>query len=209
MTATWNDVIGYVPPASAGPGPGSLTVQYHFHLSGSFDIGNQPGQIVSGQQLAITFGDLAGSYVQVQTSVNSQGTLGVGTSIYNHGSSSQANFDSLSVTNGGSLTADITITTILDRSTLNGVAGYFTPFEAYLDIGAQVEDGNAGFGLDPGSFGFDGLTFLDGSTPESHGYTFLSASGMESPNAVPEPASWVTMALGAGLLIYAGRKRGR
>jgi hypothetical protein len=203
VTATWNDIIGYVPPASVGLGAASLTVQYHFYLSGSFSIGNEPGQTVSGQQLGITFGDGDSSYVQIQTSVDSQNTLDVSTSIYN-GQSSQARFDSLSVNNGGSLTAAITITQTLERSTLNGVAGYFAPFEGYLNVSALVEDGFAAFGGDPGSFGFDSVTFLDGTTPESHGYTFLSASGMESPNAVPEPASWVTMALGVvGLSIFA------
>jgi hypothetical protein len=56
---------------------------------------------------------------------------------------------------------------------------------------------------------------IDGTTPESHGYTVSFASGMPSPNiaAVPEPSSFVLrvgslLALGCGRFVSPKRRGG-
>jgi hypothetical protein len=63
-----------------------------------------------------------------------------------------------------------------------------------------------------------GVFLLDGTTPESHGWSVTFGSGTPSPNlssAVPEPSSLVLLALGASCALCAGtlsrrsRKSGR
>jgi hypothetical protein len=56
---------------------------------------------------------------------------------------------------------------------------------------------------------FEGIYFSDGSTPESHGFEVILASGLPSPNLIlPEPSSFVLAAIGLiGLVVWKRRKR--
>jgi hypothetical protein len=73
---------------------------------------------------------------------------------------------------------------------------YSTSVRASLILGASTSIGQ--FSLDVfDTMKFESITFSDGTTPESHGFDIVLASGMASPNAtatanaavVPEPSS--------------------
>ena len=49
-----------------------------------------------------------------------------------------------------------------------------------------------------------GITFADGSTPDSHGYEIVDVTGIPSPNVavgVPEPPTLPIAAIGAALIV--------
>jgi hypothetical protein len=86
------------------------------------------------------------------------------------------------------------------------VGGYIYELEDTLT--AVANDGIAEINSDH-SMDLISLTYANGTTPESQGFTVVTASGMPSPDvaSVPEPSSIVLLALGiAGLAAHTGTR---
>ncbi len=81
-----------------------------------------------------------------------------------------------------------------------------------ITTSASWGHGVADFG---NSLSFDSITFLDGSTPESHGFDIVFASGIQSPNLVnnpppdpiPEPSTMFLFGTGIAVLVGVSRSK--
>ncbi len=103
---------------------------------------------------------------------------------YANGVVDYSGWDDLTFTDGN-FNGDLTIT-------LNYIPkyhGYQYALEYLLETSAYIGTASV---LSDNSFHLVGLTLADGATPESHGITITSASGISSPNlGVPEPSSLI------------------
>ncbi len=118
------------------------------------------------------------------------------------------NWDSITVDGNGNFVGYATLRVGYDSSAV----GYFYALETTLDASARGGASSYIAGLH--SVHLVGITYADGTTPESHGYQIVDATGFPSPNvalAVPEPSTLRLAGMGLAFLapyFVAHRRRG-
>lgn len=82
--------------------------------------------------------------------------------------------------------------------------GLSDPFQVGLKEAALISPSTGNYyfaGLDYGvSLSLTSMTLADGKTPESEGYSVSFASGLQSPNPVPEPGVFAILVVGLGVV---------
>ena len=84
-------------------------------------------------------------------------------------------------------------------------SGISDPFSLGLKVDAATDFGMHGYaalsGLDGVTLSMTSLSLADGNTPESEGYSVAFASGLVSPDPVPEPTTIAVLAAGFGAIV--------
>jgi len=204
--STWDDIIS-LRPRTAGIATTHPTLYLKVAVSASINLGVAAG---AGNDSYSNEGTLnlkeniwnynTGSVVRNVYYDNLLDSHYRGTA-YQNGFETSYNWDNLSVQNGilhGEATFAINYSSIVQG--YNYELEYIIRSSAYLGMADIVSDHT----LD-----LVGVTFADGTTPESHGFDVLSASGIQSPNVAgpgpeaPEPPGLGLLGIGAlGLLGY-------
>jgi hypothetical protein len=168
---------------------GSITHQIAVHPPGYFyfDANSTVTLLMNGEERTSINADTTSAYGNLYPASTRWSPFG--------------NWDSLTVDGSGNFVGSVTLFAGYDSS----AKGYAYELEEILEANANLA---TAYISEPNSAHLVGITYADGTTPESHGYQIVDATGFPSPNvpltAVPEPSTLGLAVLGVVGLAFTG-----